>query len=85
MNLSLDPKSQKLITQRIESGKYTTAEEVVSAALQALEQHEQAGDFEPGEWDALLAEGEASGEPLDGITVLSELRALRNRRPSKAG
>jgi len=85
MNLSLDPKSQKLITQRIASGKYATAEEVVSAALQALENDEHSGEFEPGEWDTLLAEGEASGVPLEGDSVLSELRALRNRRPSKAG
>jgi putative addiction module CopG family antidote len=85
MNLALDSKSQHLIAKHVESGKYATAEEVVSAALRVLDDNEHGDDFEPGEWDALLAEGEKSGEALDGLAVLKELRALRGHRPSKAG
>jgi Arc/MetJ-type ribon-helix-helix transcriptional regulator len=76
MNLSLDTAAQRLITERVKSGKYTSPEAVVIAALHALEQNEHGGEFAPGEWDALLAEGEASGESLDGHAVLAELRQL---------
>jgi Arc/MetJ-type ribon-helix-helix transcriptional regulator len=88
MNLSLDVGAQKLINERVRSGKYATPEEVVTAALHALAHDERAGDFAEGEWDALLAEGEASGEAMDGESVLAELRGLRERHqppPDKAG
>jgi Arc/MetJ-type ribon-helix-helix transcriptional regulator len=77
MDLSLDAGARKLIDERVRSGKYATPEDVVTAALHALEQGERAGEFAPGEWDALLAEGEASGAALDGESVLAELRKLR--------
>ena len=79
MNLSLPPQVQKLIEERVQSGRYGTAEDVVSAAVSALDQHERVGDFAPGEMNRLLADGEASGPELDGETVLAELRALRER------
>jgi hypothetical protein len=41
-------------------------------------------DFAPGEWDRLLAEGEAGGESLDGEQVLAELRELRCRAANEA-
>jgi len=77
MNLALDPDSEKRIAERVQSGKYGSPEEVVTAALHALEHDEHAGEFAGGEWDTLLADGESSGEALDGDAVLAELRALR--------
>jgi antitoxin ParD1/3/4 len=77
MNLALNADAESLIADRVRSGKYATAEEVVTAALHALEQDEHGGEFAAGEWDTLLAEGERSGEALDGEAVLAELRALR--------
>lgn len=85
MNLPLDPNARKLITRRVKSGKYASAQEVVTAALHALERDERSGEFNAGEWDTLLAEGEASGKALDGKVVQAELRKLRSHRPSKAG
>jgi antitoxin ParD1/3/4 len=82
--LSLTAEAQKLIEQRMKSGKYGSAEEVVTAALHALESDEHAGDFEPGDWDKLLAEGQQSGPPLDGDSVFAELRNLRSRQ-ARAG
>ena len=84
MNLSLSSEAQKLIDERVKSGKYASPEEVVLAALHALESDERGGDFAPGEWDELLAQGERSGTPLDGESVLAELRDLRSRQ-AKAG
>jgi antitoxin ParD1/3/4 len=80
MHISLDTAAEKLIADRVRSGKYASAEDVVVAALHALEHDERAGDFEPGELDALIEAGEKSGEALDGPTVLAELRALRRER-----
>jgi putative addiction module CopG family antidote len=85
MHLSLPPRIQKLIDERVQSGKYKSAEDVVAAALANLDQQEAFGDFETGELDRLLEEGEKSGPPLDGEQVLAEFRALRARGQSRAG
>jgi putative addiction module CopG family antidote len=77
MNLSLPPRIAKLIEERVKSGKYGTPEDVVAAAVLHLDQQERFGDFEPGELDRLLEEGENSGPPLEGDEVMAELRALR--------
>lgn len=82
MNLALPPQIRQLIEDRVRSGKYSTPEDVVSAAVTQLDQQEQPGDFAPGELDQLLAEGEASGPPLDGEQVFAELRKLSR---TKAG
>jgi antitoxin ParD1/3/4 len=79
MQLSLPPEIQKLIEERVRSGRYHSAEDVVAAAVTNLDQQESVGDFSPGELDTLLDEGERSGPPLDGEQVLAELRELRQR------
>jgi antitoxin ParD1/3/4 len=78
MTLAIPPELQRLIEQRMKSGRYATPEDVVTAALFSLDREESGGEFEPGELDRLLAEGEQS-EPLDGDKVLEELRALRSQ------
>jgi len=86
MNLSLEPGVQKLIDERVKSGKYSTPEDVVAAAIIALDQLEHFGEFDTGELDSLLAEGEQSIEQdgtLDGAEAF-RLRAQRraDRRKS---
>jgi len=81
MNLALQPHVQKLIDERVNSGKYSTAEDVVAAAVLALDQQEHFGDFEAGELDQLLAEGERSIE-RDG--TLDGNEAFRHRRQQRA-
>jgi Arc/MetJ-type ribon-helix-helix transcriptional regulator len=73
MNLSLSMSVQKLIDERVKSGKYATPEDVVAAAIQ----QEQFADFEPGELDGLLVEGEQSIEQgtLDGDKAFRMRRA----------
>ncbi len=85
MNLSLPPRIQKLIDDRVSSGKYISAEDVVVAAVASLDQQEQWAELEAGELDDLMAKGEDSGAALDGEEVLSELRGLRQQDQSKAG
>ena len=76
MTLRLTPDLEKQIESRLQAGKYQSAEDVIEAALRSLAQDEARGDFAPNEWDALLAEGEASGPPLDGDAVFARLRSL---------
>lgn len=85
MNVSLGPDAQRLVEERMKRGGYASPEDVLLAGLAALERDESAGDFAPGEWNELLAQGEAGGESLDGEQVLAELRELRSRSTSKAG
>jgi len=81
MNLSLEPGVQKLIDERVNSGKYSTPEEVVAAAIIALDQLEQFGDFDTSELDSFLAEGEESIE-TDG--TLEGEKAFRQRAQKRA-
>jgi putative addiction module CopG family antidote len=83
MRFALSPEAERLIEERMKRGDYPTADDVVRAGLALLEQQAAEADFEPGEWDALIAEAEASGEPLDGVRVVAELRALRARHDGK--
>ena len=78
MTVSLPPHVERLIQERIRSGKYRTAEDVIAAAVSTLDQQEAFGDFVAGELDALLDAGERSGSALDGVQVVAELKSLRN-------
>jgi antitoxin ParD1/3/4 len=88
MNLDLSPKVQKLIKDRVKSGRYPRPEDVVAAAVTSLDQQESFGDFAAGELDKLLAEGErdiAAGDVIDGEKAFAELRRLSAKRRKKAG
>lgn len=83
--MNLDPKLQKLIDERVKSGKYARPEDVVAAALLTLDQQEQFGDFAAAELDDLLAEGERSIEKdgtLDGDEAFRMRQARRGNRTS---
>jgi putative addiction module CopG family antidote len=77
MDLTLSPETRRLIDERMKRGGYASPDDVVRAGLASLEQQEAAGDFDPGELDHLLAQGERGGPPLVGEEVLSELAQLR--------
>jgi len=83
MNLSLDPKLQKLIEERVKSGQYASVEDVVAAALLTLDQQERFGDFGPGELDELLAEGERSIREEGTLDGNEAFRLRQSRRSSK--
>jgi Arc/MetJ-type ribon-helix-helix transcriptional regulator len=76
----LSAQTRQLIEDRMKRGGYASPDDVVAAALASLDQHERFGDFEPGELDRLLAEGEADGDFLDGAEALA---ARRRRRGAK--
>jgi len=83
MNLTLKPGLKKRIDDRVKSGRYATAEDVVAAALVTLDQQERFGDFLPGELDRMLEVGEQSIEKygtLDGDLAFRRRKARRHRR-----
>jgi putative addiction module CopG family antidote len=81
ITLKLPPHVRSFIEDKVRSGRYRSPEEVVTAGLAALMQ--QPDDFRPGEWDELLAEGEASirrDGTLDGDEALDARRRRRSVR-----
>ena len=60
MTITLPAKARRLVNDRLRSGRYASAEEVVLAGLASLTRQEELGDFAPGELEQLVAEGERS-------------------------
>lgn len=80
MDLTLSASLKSRIEERVNSGRYASAEDVLTAAIIALDQQEQFGDFRPGELDKFLQAGEKSierGGTLDGDEALAARRARR--------
>lgn len=44
MNISLTPQLEKLVQDRVKSGRYTSASEVIREALRLLDSHDRAVD-----------------------------------------
>ena len=42
MNVSLTPQLEKFVTDKVDSGRYTSASEVIREALRLLEEHDEA-------------------------------------------
>ncbi len=79
MQVSLSPDVARFVNDQLASGAYATAEDVLDAAVSALEQSGKFGEFAPGELDALLAEGER-GLERDGAVAADEVfDGLRRR------
>ena len=85
MNLTLQPELIKLIEKQVAAGRFSTPEEVVAAAVHALEQGEEFGEFVPGELSEMLSDGEKSIEQegtLDGDDAFRERQRRRRQRSS---
>ncbi len=57
MNVSLSPELERFLNQRIQSGRYRSAEEALNRAVELLRDMEEA----EGRLEALLQEAEESG------------------------
>jgi putative addiction module CopG family antidote len=74
---------QKFVEQKVLAGHYRSIDEVIEAGLETLEREEQFGDFEPGELDQLIAEGQRDldeGRFEDGVVVFRRLREMSQAR-----
>ena len=88
MNVSLTPELEKFVGNKVESGRYNSASEVVREALRLLEEHDQARGAQ------MAAFNQELGRRLDSLdrgervepTVASERlqRKSRERRKLKA-
>jgi putative addiction module CopG family antidote len=76
MELALPPDTTKIIEECVQSGEYSSAEEVVSAAIHRL-RDDVSGDFAPGELDRLMEEGKNSGPPIPLETAKANMKAFK--------
>lgn len=91
MNVSLTPYYEMLIEQRIESGRYGNASEIVREALRLLEERDRENEARLRDLRLAIQEGIDSGEPQpmpDAETLkrmARERRAARLQRTGKQG
>lgn len=90
MNVSLTPELEKFVQGKVESGRYTSASEVVREALRLLEkkdqrdaEREQALKAFQAELDRRIAEADAGGW-VDGEEAFARLRAHAEERRRKS-
>ena len=60
-NVNLTDELERFVRQKVESGRYENASEVVRAALRRLEREEQQDEAKPAALRAAIDEGDASG------------------------
>ena len=88
-NVSLTVELDRYVAQRVASGHYDSASEVVRAAIRALRQADLEDQARVEALKAAIAEG-LEGPFLDGPTVIAEMRerirqrAEANRKKSNA-
>lgn len=88
MNITLKTEQAELIKQKINSGKYNTAEEVIAQALQLLDrrdkEYENWVEETRGKVDVAIEELRR-GEGIDGNVVIAQLKEkLRQVRQEQA-
>jgi hypothetical protein len=81
--MPINPSSrvQAMIDERMRRGGYANIDDLLIAALIALDQQSDTGNFAPREPDKLLSAGDAEidrGEAIDGHQALIKLK--RNRK-----
>lgn len=81
MNITLLPNQEQFISEKIHRGEYQSAGEVLTAALLALEQRDQALARVRAQIDEGFAQAER-GELLDGDEVFQQIRRRGSKRRS---
>lgn len=88
MNVSLTPELERFVQEKVHSGRYTSASEVVREALRLLEEHEKVRAAQLAEFREEINWRLASldrGEGIGGATALAQLRQRSHaRRQSSA-
>jgi antitoxin ParD1/3/4 len=76
MNIPFSPELEKFIESQVISGKYTSAEEVIIAGIELLEQRERIykGRFEELKREIMIGvEASERGEVIDAELVFAEI------------
>ncbi len=85
MNVSLTPELEKFVAAKVDSGRYTSASEVVREALRLLEEHDHARSLQLAAFNKELESRLAAldrGESISPETVRERLQQ-RSRERSK--
>lgn len=87
MNVSLTPDLEKFVSAKVESGRYTSASEVVREALRLLEEYDQARAAQLAEFNGELGRRLASldrGEQIDPAAARARLqnKSEQRRKPN---
>jgi antitoxin ParD1/3/4 len=88
MNVSLTPELEQLVQQKVKSGRYLSASEVVREGLRLLEERDrlyQARLADLQKEITLGIESSERGEVYDGETVIQELRQKNQQRTNQLG
>jgi antitoxin ParD1/3/4 len=88
MNVSLTPELEQLVQQKVKSGRYLSASEVVREGLRLLEERDrlyQARLADLQKEITLGIESSERGEVYDGETVIQELRQKNQQRTNQSG
>lgn len=83
MNVSLTPELDKFVNAKVESGRYTSASEVVREALRLLEEHERVRAAQLAAFNREMGSRLASldrGEFVEPETVRARLRQKSQER-----
>jgi antitoxin ParD1/3/4 len=83
MNVSLNPELERLIHQKVESGLYNSASEVIREGLRLLIAQDELRDLQRQELRKKIQIGldqAERGELLDGEEVIQELRCMLRDR-----
>lgn len=83
MNVSLTPKLEELVNQKVSSGLYNSASEVVRDALRLLEERDRLREMRMEELRREVAIGLEQlkrGEKVDGEQFFRELKQKSDRR-----
>ena len=83
MNVSLTPELEQFIQSQVESGKYTSADEVILAGIRLLEERDRTykGRFEELQKEIKLGIDSAEREEVvDGETVFQQLQVKMQQR-----
>ena len=81
MNVSLTPELEKFVADTVATGRYSSASEVVRAALRILEEDERWKDY-AREKIARGLEDVAAGRIVDGETAMQRIRNPARSRSS---
>ena len=80
MNISLTPELEKFVQDKVASGRYHSASEVIREGLRLLEEQELIREVKLTALREEIKKGLASGESVPGEEVLAELRTKARER-----
>ena len=80
MHISLTPELEKFVQDKVASGRYRSASEVISEGLRLLEEQERLREVKLATLREEIHKGLASGSAIPGEQVFEELRTKAKQR-----